>query len=575
MKHEKVAPGLMCAMQDYGERGRDALMSRGSDMGIMSLSGVQKEPKIVVFFRCRNQDKFDDLSAQGIVVNEIQGTVRTAYLTLPQIETLSEHPAVRRISPTRSALPLLDVAEPFVKLPEFRNRTGLNGKGVIVGIVDSGIDPKHPAFAGRILQIWDQTIPGPGVAEGGFGLELRGPELTASRDKNGHGTHVAGIAAGNDTNLAGIASAADIVFVKTDFNTGHIAQAIKYIFRVAGKLDRPAVVNLSLGSHFDAHDGSDNLSTVIDEESGPGRIVCCAAGNEGDQNMHASATIEAEASKRIRFSVAAQSPGVVLNGWYSGKDKFEIQVESPGGVHTDLQGIIEEGEHARAAQLDDSFAVISTPGPSVVNGDHHFEVQLVGVTGQAPEAGNWKLMVRGTDVQNGRLDVWVTDFKSGTTCQFLDNVSEEMKIGSPGASTQAITIGSFTTRSKWTDIDGTPRRRSFTLDDISPFSSPGPLRNQSLKPDVAAPGAVIASALSADSDPGRDLILSKTMRMDAGTSMASPFVAGLVALLLQREPKLTPEEIKKKLKAAAKIPNRPLNSFSNEWGFGLVDASLL
>src|SRR5437870_2658728 len=110
---------------------------------------------------------------------------------------------------------------------------------------------------------------GPGVREGGFGLELIGPAITASRGTEGHGSHVAGIAAGSDSMFNGVSPAADIVFVKTDFNNGHIANGIQYIFRVARELGRPAVINLSLGSHFDAHDGSDDLSTFIDLQSGP------------------------------------------------------------------------------------------------------------------------------------------------------------------------------------------------------------------------------------------------------------------------------------------------------------------
>src|SRR5262249_28086419 len=145
-------------------------------------------------------------------------------------------------------------------IPSFRTASSVSGAGVIVGIVDSGIDPNHPSFTGRILRIWDQTMTGPGVAEGGFGLELTGPSITASRDTNGHGTHVSGIAAGNDLPSGGVGAAADIVFVKTDFNDSHIGTGIRYILRVAREMNRPAVVNLSLGGHFDAHDGTDELA---------------------------------------------------------------------------------------------------------------------------------------------------------------------------------------------------------------------------------------------------------------------------------------------------------------------------
>lgn len=140
----------------------------------------------------------------------------------------------------------MDKALAKVKLPGFRSSEGLSGDGVIVGIVDTGIDPNHPDFVGRILRIWDQTVSGPGVAEGSFGLELTGPLISASRDTDGHGTHVAGIAAGAGTKFSGVAPKANFVIVKTSFQDAHIADGIRYIFRVAEQPGRPAVVNLSL-----------------------------------------------------------------------------------------------------------------------------------------------------------------------------------------------------------------------------------------------------------------------------------------------------------------------------------------
>jgi subtilisin family serine protease len=136
----------------------------------------------------------------------------------------------------------MDVAPGKVNLPQFKQTSGLSGKGVIIGIVDSGIDPKHPAFQGRILQIWDQTLPGSGVSEGAYGIELTGEQLTTSRDEIGHGTHVAGIAGGVDATYGGVAPEAEYIIVKSDFQDAHIADGIRYIFRVASAQGRPAVV---------------------------------------------------------------------------------------------------------------------------------------------------------------------------------------------------------------------------------------------------------------------------------------------------------------------------------------------
>jgi len=181
----------------------------------------------------------------------------------------------------------MDVALGKVHLPTFRNDSGLSGQGVLLGVIDTGIDPNHPDFQGRILRVWDQTLPGPGVQEGGYGVELTGPFLSVSRDTVGHGTHVAGIATGTGAIFGGVVPQAELVIVKTSFQTAHIADAVRYIHRIARELGRPVVMNLSLGGHADAHDGSDPLSEIIDSESGPGCIICCAAGNEGNDDIHA------------------------------------------------------------------------------------------------------------------------------------------------------------------------------------------------------------------------------------------------------------------------------------------------
>jgi subtilisin family serine protease len=578
MTPEKIAPGLLTAVIDQRERGTAAMSPRVHTMGIVGAADAaedtQKEARAIVFIRCAPDATFSDLSTKRVVVNESTGAVRTAFLPIDQIGALSDRPDVDRLSATHTTKPLLDIALPRVRIPNLRTRRSVDGSGVVVGVIDSGIDPNHADFTGRILRIWDQTIAGPGVPEGGFGLELTGAGVVASRDQQGHGTHVAGIAAGADPTFTGIAPAADLVVVKTDFNTAHIANGIRYVFRVAGQMGRPAVVNLSLGAHFDAHDGSDDLSAIIDQESRDGRIVCCAAGNEGEDNLHARLTVGASPAK-VRFSVPNQSVGVVLSGWYPQADQLELAIQAPDGQTTPFQGVIAAGVHAQSFTLHAGRVIISTPGVDPASGDNHFEVQIEGAGVASPQAGIWKLVLKATGQSNGPVDIWASDFQAGSTIQFLDNASAEMKIGSPGAAESAVTVASFTTRADWTDIDGQPRAFSFDKDAISPFSSPGPLRGGGQKPDVAAPGAVIASALSADSAAQRSFIVTPAFRMNLGTSMATPFITGMIALLLQADPTLTPARAKQLLKDASAIPGTPVGSFRNEWGFGLVNGDLL
>jgi|SRR5215213_437961 len=575
MKPEKLSPGLLTALEDFDNEGSAGLTRHVNTLGVVPSLGTPKPPRTVVFLECDEDADFDYLKSSGVIVNQPTGRLRTAFLPIVGLDPLSDDPQVGRIISSRYLQKRLETAVPRVNVPQFRNNNDLNGSGVVIGIVDTGIDPNHPAFAGRILRIWDQTLSGPGVPEGSFGLEVSSANLTASRDTDGHGTHVAGIATGADPNFGGIAPNAQIVVVKTDFQDAHIADGVRYIFRIARELQLPAVVNLSLGGHFDPHDGTDPLSRICTSESGPGRIVCCAAGNEGNDNIHGQGTVAPNQTRTMRFRIPATAIREgILNGWYPGNASLVISVRSPGGFETDPQPVILSGSPTRTYNLPEGRVRVTTPRPDPANGDHHFLIQVSGpFPGSLAMGGTWQLVARNTSAQQARLDVWAIDDQGGTDVTFSGtSIQDSMKIGSPGSSAAVITVASFTTKNRWTDIDQQTETVAMTLNDVSDFSSEGPLRNQRQKPDVTAPGAMIVSALSRDSAPERGFQVDALHLVEAGTSMATPFVVGVVALLLQRNQQLDPAGVKNLLRTASSIPNQTAGAFSPKWGFGLINA---
>ncbi|BAY92971.1 MULTISPECIES: S8 family peptidase [unclassified Tolypothrix] len=575
MRHEKLSPGLLLAYEDYEHEGEQALTTHKRSLGIIAPKSSVKPTKSIVFLYCEPDADLSHLEQYGIRVNQTSGSVRTAFLPLQALDPLSEEDVIQRIKPSRKLHLRMDAAPGKVKLPEFKNKTGLTGKGVLIGIVDSGIDPKHPAFAGRILRIWDQTLPGPGVKEGDYGAEFTGEQITVSQDTDGHGTHVAGIAAGADENFSGVAPEAELVIVKSDLQDAHIADAVRYVFRVASDLKRPVVLNLSLGGHADSHDGSDSLSRIIDAETGPGRIVCCAAGNEGNDNIHGQTKIAAKKSASMRFNVPLNQVGIVwLNGWYDGDTELEVSLRSPNGFVTPYQKIIKDGNPTQDYQLPDSRVQIVTPAPDKGNGDHNFFVQIRGNGPSAVMGGIWQLRLRNTTDSDTRLDVWAVDDHSSVFFTGK-SVKDAVKIGSPGAASSAITVAAYTTKNQYTDIDNQLRDMGLELDTMSEFSSEGPLRNDAQKPDIAAPGAMIVSTLSANASLDRSMMLNSKFVVMAGTSMATPFVTGLVALLLQRDPKLDPATVKDLLRKNSSIPGKPPGTFDSKWGFGVINAANL
>ena len=519
-----------------------------------------------------------DLPGATSVTKVVDG-VWTATIPLPEVPAVASNRSVRRATLARKLRPLLDKALPKVHVPQFRSRTGATGTSVIVAVIDSGIDAKHPAFSGRILSVWDQTRPGTGVTEGAYGIELVGPNLARSRDTDGHGTHVAGIAAGNHATFGGVAPGASIVAVRTTMEDTDVADAIRYVFRVAQAHNMPAVINLSLGEHDNAHDGSDLLCRVIDEASGPGRIVCCAAGNEGDDNIHGIGRVAHGGEVGMRFHVPVSSvTEASLTGWYSPASRLEVAVRTPDGKVTPFQGVIDSGGMpTRSYRLSGTDIIVTTPGPDPANGDYNFRITLRSAArGASVRQGIWQLRLRLASGPAATCHVWTLDDAEYPEVVFTGSSrSDTLKVGSPGSASRAVTVGSFTTKIGWTSQDGDDVELAYALHKITSFSSEGPLRNRGRKPDVTAPGAGITSARSHLSHPDAEDLVSDDLVVLSGTSMASPFVAGLVALMLEGEPGLTPEQVKKRLKAASRIPGRNAGSFDIKWGYGLVDGNRL
>jgi subtilisin family serine protease len=576
MKFEKISAHLLLSQDVIQTEGRRAMLPRARLFGFDMEPNAP--PKALTFLRTEEDANLNYLRRIGIEVTQSRGRVRTAAVPLQALDDLSEDPLVYQIIGARRLKPLLDVARFHVAVPQFRSGANLSGKGVVVGVVDTGIDPAHAGFAGRVLAVWDQTLPGPGVQEAGYGRELRTQQaLRLTNDTVGHGTHVSGIAAGTHPQYEGVAPEAEMVVVKSDLQDTHIADGIRYIFRVSGT--RPAVVNLSLGGHADAHDGTDPLSEIINQAVGPGRIVCCAAGNEGNDNIHAQSTVAPGQQTTVRFIVTTDkdTPGVI-NGWYSGAGSVEVAIESPSGNITPFQAVIVGSNPVRTYNLPQGSVRIVTPPVSPSNGDFNFFIEVEHIEtalGTVLQQTVWRLHLRNRGMEQARVDMWAVNAETPTLLFTGISAENSIKIGSPGCSASALTVASFTTRTDWIDSDGNVQRVGLAQNDISNFSSSGPLRNGIQKPDVAAPGAMIISARSSGGQFPAGFGISTDYVVMAGTSMATPFISGIVALLLERNPQLDPSGVKALLKNASAIPGKAPGSFDAKWGFGLIDASRL
>jgi Subtilisin-like serine proteases len=387
--------------------------------------------------------------------------------------------------------------------------TGRTGRNVIIGIIDTGIDWCHPAFrrsdgSSKILYYY---VPATNTEYTKTQIEQFISEGRCDGDHDGHGTYVAGIA-------SYIAKDADLIVVRideTDLSDTYVIQGLQYLRNKKNALGRPMVVNMSLGGHFGPHDGTGMMDRAIANLSGSGFVVVAAAGNEGDEKLHA---VVSGISSTVSVRLSSPYPeGDVIDGWYkNGTLRVEFCDSSNRCISAE-PGRSASGSLSGGCRVNIDNTATSHP----LNGDGRFVVEFncggnftIRLTPRSgtPNADLY-LVYGGSQF----MDCFIDDGIGG----FLGTVTE------PATSPYVIAVGALTSRF----VSDDPRSFS-DLGKIAFFSSRGPTRDGRLKPEVVAPGYYVL---------GPEAGTSGYIPLP-GTSMASPVVAGLVALILEENPNL-------------------------------------
>ncbi len=527
--------------------------------------------------------------------------------------------------------PMMDRAATWTGSAYAREETGLSGQGVIVGVVDTGADTKHPALRNsdgttRIRHLIDfaqspHEPPSPLEVAYGCG-EVEAPcrifdaeEINAllandvsddePTDDEGHGTHVASLAAGNgapDGKYVGVAPGADLVVAKVTALDGSISDAAillgaRFVYERAREERKPAVVNISLGSDFGAHDGSSSLERGLAElVRVPGRALVIAAGNSaglygrdltpsypGPFGVHTEVHVPAGGVATVPLLTpvegAARTRGAVY-AWIAAKPGDELRVGVDTGQGKNIPVVARGGAVTYSgSDIGDSDDIEVT----ILNGIDDSEI------GNAPESavvlvsGEWRAgRVFGLRLEgNASARVWVAsagDLDPRVSLgAVLPRARKAGTICVPATHPDIIAVGATLNRTTWLDAAGNrpDESRHGSLDDAPEdttayFSSAGPTNLGFLKPDLVAPGAFVIGAMSREADPrvsafsdfasggtcedpeDECYVVSDDYAVSSGTSMSSPIVAGAVALLLERDPTLTQTQIRDLLQAGSR-----------------------
>lgn len=568
------------------------------------------------------------LTKLGITVQTKAGNIWSITAPIYSIEKLNDLQGLQYVEASFSAMPLMQDTD-WIATKTNLVHQGFNlpmaykGDGIIVGAIDIGFDYNNPAFFDangncRIKRVWEQNKTGNAPAGFNYGNELTtvADYKTAKTDRptEGHGTMVAGIAAGagiygKGNANRGMAPNADLVLIALNYGTETFlddkntagpafVDAIDYIFKYAASQNKPAVINISWGHHAGSHDGTSLLDKAIENLTGAGKILVNAAGNEGKQLLHLQQNLQNDTFNTIsnftRKPIAKETNTV--NFWGTENTDFAIQIK----VLDTLQNQVAQS------------VFYSASGNANASNHLYFgnDTLTYTITSSAKNVNNNKpeifLIYENTNCNKYYVSFAFTSAKTilhAWNCgynwskgypQFIANLvnqpqqthfvmgNNQYTIGESGSNSKAsIAVGSYNSNVNWTNFwGGTKSIDAISQKDtITGFSSRGPSTDNRIKPDITAPGYFVGGPISSftplDITDITDTVFYNGTRYDwvmsAGTSFAAPCVAGAIALMLQADRMLTPAKALTMLKNSARVDAKTGVVPTNNWGWGKIN----
>ncbi len=550
--------------------------------------------------------EFDEYALpEGIIFGSRIGDIVTLKVGVNNVAQINQLENVTYLEIAGKITPMVNNAVLDLRADSVHNGLNLNqsytGKDVIIGVTDWGFDYSHPMFYDtalnntRILAAWDQfKTSGPAPSNMSYGTEYVGEsELLAAQsdtactyyDYATHGSHVAGIAGGGGAGigLKGVAFDANFLFTAIHLEMGAVIDAVSWMKTTASAENKRLVVNMSWGLYYlGPLDGTSLISQAMNSFTDAGVVIVTSAGNNGNDTFHIKKDFNQDTvSTRISFYPYSSHPsmwGQSISMWGQVNHSFKskLQVFENGVVvmetpfyNTDINpGYIDS---ILVLGGDTVFFNIAIDSAHPQNNTPHMRLRVKNTH------ANFRIILKST-ATNGTVHYYnVTELSNGAGNwgMPLTGGDSHYSIGEPACAEKVITIAAHNSEIRipnGTVLDGS----------LASFSSEGPTIDERQKPDVSAPGVSVGSSISSYTTESHTAFASTTFNgrtydfaRFSGTSMSSPATAGVVALILEANPTLTPAQVKEILitttREDSKTGSIPATG-SLEWGFGKVNA---
>ncbi len=499
----------------------------------------------------------------AIRVTELLNEYAIVMVTESAIEVLAGIPEVEYIEkPKRLYFQVINGKRVSCINEVQGTRFSLFGQGILVGIIDSGIDFSLDDFrkedgTTRIKSLWDQSLNPIGEElspeEYGIGVEYTEEKinqaletenmqvrrnLVRTIDVSSHGTSVAAIAAGSGRINRGVAPQSELLAVKLGTpqkggfpRTTELMLGVDYVVRKALEYQMPVAINISFGNTYGSHDGTSLLERFLDDISNIGRsCICIGNGNEGASAGHTSGTLTDEEEERVEIAVQERQTSFSIQIWKEYTDVFDISLLSPSGMRV---GPIQEILGPQRFSLGQTQVLLYYGEPSPFSTSQEIYIEMLPRDSYV-DAGVWQVELVPRKIVSGAWEMWLPSEGALNRGTAFRNPTANTTLTIPSTSSRAISVGAYDAL-------------TFSYAD---FSGRGPLRGERgivRKPDLVAPGVNVTTVMAG----GGYAVFS-------GTSFATPFVTGAAALLMEwgiargNDPYLYGEKVKAYLRRGAR-----------------------